>query len=461
MKTPILKTLTRILTLCALSASALNVFATSKVVTSSTTETGASYDDSDTTTQAALNVTTNGVTYTGTNITLSATNHGLDEDAIGNGAYIDNGASLSLTGALISTSGTYGHGILITNASSGTLNNVNITKTGYIGHGVYVIKDSSLLLTGGTISTSDFVAVGVHLKTRSSGTVNNVTIKTEGENGHGVTVSSSATLLLTGGSITTSGTSAYGVMLSQGNVIVNNMTIETTGNLGHGVQIAANSTLLLTDSDISTTGSNANALNIITSSTVTANLNNNTVTGNILASGTSTITLSAVNGTVITGNVTSTTGATIGITLTGAGTKLVGNVTRDATSEINVTVGANALFHGAGTLDNLTLASGAILGYADDVLLVTDSITIGDNIIIDFSSLTDLGNYQVLDWSDATITGGTVSADQFTIAGDGVEGTFNVDNGKLVFNATAVPEPSTWFLIGLGLGALALIRRRI
>ncbi|MDR1144696.1 MAG: PEP-CTERM sorting domain-containing protein [Verrucomicrobiales bacterium] len=33
-------------------------------------------------------------------------------------------------------------------------------------------------------------------------------------------------------------------------------------------------------------------------------------------------------------------------------------------------------------------------------------------------------------------------------------------NNQLTFNATAVPEPSTWFLIGAGLGALALIRRR-
>ncbi|MDR1146274.1 MAG: PEP-CTERM sorting domain-containing protein, partial [Verrucomicrobiales bacterium] len=142
------------------------------------------------------------------------------------------------------------------------------------------------------------------------------------------------------------------------------------------------------------------------------------------------------------------------------GTKLVGNVSRAADSEINLTLGAGALFHGAGTLDNLTLESDAIIGYAGNVLLVTDSISIGDGITIDFSSLTKTGDYQVLDWSGAS-GGDSINASQFSVAADaGVEGTFSVANNQLTFNASAVPEPSTWFLIGAGLGALALIRRR-
>jgi hypothetical protein len=76
MKTNPTQTKLKLLLLCVLSVSALNVFAASTDITEDTAESNKSYDDSDTTERAALNVTTEGVTYNCTNITLSATNNG-------------------------------------------------------------------------------------------------------------------------------------------------------------------------------------------------------------------------------------------------------------------------------------------------------------------------------------------------------------------------------------------------
>ncbi|MDR1305914.1 MAG: PEP-CTERM sorting domain-containing protein [Verrucomicrobiales bacterium] len=454
-----LKPIKLILTLSVLSAAALNVFADNLYIdgTAYPAESNKSYGDTDT--ESALNVIGAGGSYSGTNITLSATNNSLETSSFGKGAYINN-AILSLTGGNITTSGSRAHGILLYNASSGTLDNVNIVTEELGGRGVYTGSNSTLLLTGGTIHTKGNYGYGIFFTIASSGTLNNVNIKTEGNYGYGVFTENSTSLLI-GGTIHTGGIYGYGIFIegigSSGTV--SNVTIETTGAEGYGVLLNNGSTILLTDSDINATHSASNTLRIINSSTATVNLNHNTLIGKIYANLSSVISLDAANGTVLTGDVIANNNSTVAVTLTDAGTKLTGNFIQDATSEITFTLGDGALFRGAGTLDNLNLQDGAILGFTN-TLLVTDTISIGDNITIDFSNLTGTGDYTVLDWSGAT-GGESISDDQFTIAGDGVEGTFNVDNGKLVFNATAVPEPSTWFLIGLGLGALALIRRRI
>ncbi|MDR1146024.1 MAG: PEP-CTERM sorting domain-containing protein, partial [Verrucomicrobiales bacterium] len=453
----------KLILLCALSASALNVFADNKVVTSSTTESNQSYNDSDPTLEA-LNVATSAVTYTGTNIILSTTNNGAADNVVGRGAYIDNGAVLSLTGGSITTIGSFGMAVHLVNTSSGTVNNVNIQTGGYQAYGTWVVN-STLALTGGSISTTGSNGYGIVLVT-SSGTVNNVNVQTTGARGDGMKVATSSNLALAGGDISTTGSRGYGMWFeTNSSGTVSNVNIQTTGDYSHGAYVTNTSALTLTDSDISTSGNSAYGIFATGSSTVTVNLNGNTLSStgasdshSILASS-ATVALTGSNGSVITGNVWSQGGySRVEITLSGAGTELHGNLRQtNVTSVINLSIGAGVLLEGSGELDSLTLESGAIIGYAGDVLRVTGEITIGDGITIDFSSLTETGDYLVFDWSGAT-GGDSINVDQFSVTDPGIEGTFSVANNQLTFNATAVPEPSTWFLIGAGLGALALIR---
>jgi hypothetical protein len=442
------------LLLGVLCASALNfsAFAQNAVITSSTTESGRSYQG--VADNAALNVSVGGVTYNGTNIVLSNTFDSSDHDfgAVGRGAYAGNGGILLLTGGAITTSGTYGHGFAL-EGSSGTVNNVNIETHGRNASGAVTRYSSTLTLTGGTITTNSFGSYGIISDNNSNATVNNVVVKTTGSNGHGVRVAGTSTLAFTGGTISTLNNTAYGIYItSTGSVTLDQVKIATAGAGAHGV-VMNSSTLTLTDSDINVTGS-AYALTIASSS-VTVNLNHHAITGNIHASGTSTLTLSGSNGTVLTGNVAGALGSTVDLTLSGEDTQLIGNLTADSTSTVTLDISDGASFIGSGTVTSLTLEDGAILAFDGGLLVTGGTITVSDGVIVDFSSLTETGTYTVLNWSGATDTG-SINAGQFDFAGTGVEGTFTVANNQLTFNATAIPEPSTYFLLGAGLALLLL-----
>jgi hypothetical protein len=135
--------------------------------------------------------------------------------------------------------------------------------------------------------------------------------------------------------------------------------------------------------------------------------------------------------------------------------------------------GAGTVFGGSGVVmsnggilattltfrSGLTLGTGVILDYAGSGLLVNGgTITVSDGIVIDFSgvALTDGQSYTIIDYANAL---GSVDANQFSAVGTDVEGGFAVQNGQLVFTTGAIPEPSTYFLLGAGLGALLLAAR--
>jgi hypothetical protein len=111
---------------------------------------------------------------------------------------------------------------------------------------------------------------------------------------------------------------------------------------------------------------------------------------------------------------------------------------------------------------DLILNSGAVLDYYDNTYLLVGlgTLTVGDDVLVNFSNATlEMGEeYSIFGWSGIS---GTLTADQFSATGldDGIEGTFSVANDQLIFTTTAVPEPSTWFLLGTGLGLLLLTTR--
>jgi hypothetical protein len=510
--------------ICGLTLLPLTLLAQNAVITTSTTEIGPiSYHDVSGT--SALTVTgngvANGVVYNGTDITLTATytgSYALPSKNLAHGAYVTSRATLTLTGGTVSTSGVIGHGIVLAYSSNATLNNVNIKTTRNGSYGVYAESSGSntLAMTGGSITTGGQNAYGmridnssgtirdVNIETKESGAIgvstinctltltggtitidgnlasgiamynttgilSNVNIKTKGEYGYGVSAISSSTLILTGGTITTEGyDNANGIRLgTYSSGTVRDVNIETKGEYSSGVYAEEADTLTLIDSDINSTG---NALYFY-SSNGTVSLNHNTWTGDIAIEESATLALTGSNGTVLTGDVKSgnpeydeyQAGSTIGITLSDEGSKLIGNVTHSDISTVTLTLADGAAFIGSGTLTSLTLGDNTILGYTDNGPLVIDgTLAIGDNILIDFSSLTETGLYTVLDWSDASVTGDDITAEKFNIAGTEVEGTFtvNTENKQLTFNATAIPEPSVYILLGIGLGLLLITARR-
>ncbi|MDR2462966.1 MAG: hypothetical protein LBD30_04210, partial [Verrucomicrobiales bacterium] len=269
MKTNIISKWTALLlTFSGMAALPLTVTAAAgdnKVVTSSTTETGQTYRSNDIS-QAALQVSGNGVIYTGTNITLTGT---AETGAGRYGAYVYNRGRLDLYGGSASTTGSVTGGAMavrVDGTSIANLHNVNISVMA--GNGVLLTTSSTVVVIGGTITVSGSNGghCGVQINSSSVAHLENITINIIDDGnarGFGVWGDTGSIVSGSGLSITTQGFRGYGLSLTGGAMMsIYNSTINTSGTSAVGAMVntvvdGVTSSLWLNDVDITTTGEGA------------------------------------------------------------------------------------------------------------------------------------------------------------------------------------------------------------
>jgi hypothetical protein len=119
-------------------------------------------------------------------------------------------------------------------------------------------------------------------------------------------------------------------------------------------------------------------------------------------------------------------------------------------------------------MEGFSISGGGILVFMEDTPLTISSVgsfdVILSSVIVDFSdvSLSVGSDYVIIDWSGVTLLSefSNIDVTSFSIAGTDLTGDFSVEGSQVVFHATAVPEPSVYFLMSLGLGVLLVCRFR-
>ena len=220
---------------------------------------------------------------------------------------------------------------------------------------------------------------------------------------------------------------------------------------------ANNATLNITGDKVKLTKTDGTASNIQdTGGTPTINFNHG---GNLLfenrIDGTN-ITVNAVSGTT---TLTGINAYTRGTTVSGGATLVASNETALGTGSVLVEVGG-VLALGDG-IDTLTLGNGDITIHGLLSLGLGDLLSGTGNLILDGGLLITGDNLSGLNLNDFFSGFATTSFDGLNItATDGnqlYQGTLGA-GGALTFET--VPEPSTWALLGAGLGILCIITHR-
>ncbi|MDR1304034.1 MAG: autotransporter outer membrane beta-barrel domain-containing protein, partial [Verrucomicrobiales bacterium] len=239
----------KLIILSALGASALNVLAANKVVTSGTvTEADQTYEAIPG--QAALRVSGSATCYSGTRLTLS----GIAVADNGHyGAYVYDQGRLDLRDATISGGPVLnGIGAAATGSSIMTNTGGTITTTGSRGYGVLANSFANANLSRVTITTTGFGGYGV-MADAASVSLSGVTITTAGDAAFAVSVYNNSTLTITGGAFTATGSDGRGVRSQDSFATLTDTVIVHTGPKSHtasGFHLAITGTAVLNNVNI-------------------------------------------------------------------------------------------------------------------------------------------------------------------------------------------------------------------
>ncbi|MBP2656632.1 MAG: hypothetical protein H6Q73_4201, partial [Firmicutes bacterium] len=306
-------------------------------------------------------VTSDGQTYSNSN-------------SDGSGVYVSNGATATLTNAMISTSGAsntntafpsdestqYGinSGVLVNGTGSTlTITGGSITTSGYIANAAFATEGGTINISGTADNPFTITATGYHshgVDVTYGGTINlsYVTISTSQDISSGVATDfGGGTINADHITVTTNGGASAGIYVigdGNGKITVTNSTI--TSEKSEGADVAGGGTLNLTDTNV--TG--VNALKLFTTGT-TAEAGTATISGGSLTStGGDAIVFSNDTGTVTVEDgctITASNGILVDSTSCSAGSviangeTLTGGIITDSTSTLAMSL-ANSSFTG-------------------------------------------------------------------------------------------------------------------
>ncbi|MDR1145111.1 MAG: hypothetical protein LBK71_03130, partial [Verrucomicrobiales bacterium] len=225
---------------------------------------------------AALYVYSPDASYSGSNITLSSTFSGNIGRA---GAYINNNASVFLSGGTITTTGTAGDGIYLSGTSSGTARDLNVTTSGDGAiRPVFVNNSSTLFLSSSTLTTNGG-GRGIYISNTSAAILDNIQVTAV--NGGGISVSINSSLLASDLYLDISGTALLtGLVANGATATISGLTIIKSNGGSAGVSVMTDAQVTLSDVDITvTSGSEASGLSVGYTGVLTATNVHIAVTG--------------------------------------------------------------------------------------------------------------------------------------------------------------------------------------
>ena len=210
---------------------------------------------------ATLGAHANGGTLILDNVAVSTSGNSVSNfGAIGVDAV--QGGQITMTGGSINTSGDLAMAIRAASGSNIDVTGVQVTATGQNSGGAFAQSGASVNLNQVTMQIDNQRSIGLSATgTNSKITGTYVAITTTGPlYSHGAYVSTDSQIALIGGSIETQGVWSYGVWADNGVTSLNGTTVTTSGANAYGLSAENGGTIETTGGSITTSGQNAHAL---------------------------------------------------------------------------------------------------------------------------------------------------------------------------------------------------------